>query len=226
MTRLPQPFGVAREHLLVGEQVVGEQHGLRALQVRVAGHHRLRLAIREVDQRASQRPQARGGLVAGGAHEHPQIGRHLVVARARGVQPPRRFADAFGEGGLDVEVDVLAILAELEAPGLDLRLDRAQALDDRVAVGVLDDALLREHPRVGDRAGDVLAVEPPVEADRCAVGLDERVGRRAEASAPELAGPLLSVLVRHRSRLAPRARDARAGVATRSRACEFARPGG
>ena len=114
--RLPQPLRVAREHLLVGEQVVGEQHGLCALQVRVAGHHRLRLALGEVDQRASQCPQARGGRVAGGAHEHPQVGRHLVVTRARGVQPPRRFADAFGERGLDVEMDVLAILAELEAP--------------------------------------------------------------------------------------------------------------
>ena len=48
------------------------------------------------------------------AHPEPEIGRHLVVARARGVQPPGRRADQLGEPRLDIEVDVLVLGAERE----------------------------------------------------------------------------------------------------------------
>ena len=40
------------------------------------------------------------------AHPQPEIGRHLVVARARGVQPAGRLADQLGEPALHVHVDV------------------------------------------------------------------------------------------------------------------------
>ena len=58
------------------------------------------------------------------AHPEAEIRRHLVVAAARGVQPPARLADALGEAGLDVHVDVLERRIEREAPGLDLVRDR------------------------------------------------------------------------------------------------------
>ena len=40
------------------------------------------------------------------AHPEPEVGRHLVVARARGVQPPGRRPDQLGEPALDVHMDV------------------------------------------------------------------------------------------------------------------------
>ena len=51
------------------------------------------------------------------AHPEPEVGRHLVVARARGMQPAGRRPDQLGEPALHVHVDVLerAIEAELAA---------------------------------------------------------------------------------------------------------------
>ena len=74
---------------------------------------RMRLGLRE--QRALQtRADARIGAFAGLAHPQPEIGRHLVVARARGVQPPRGIADQLLQPRLDVEMDVFELAPEGE----------------------------------------------------------------------------------------------------------------
>ena len=49
-----------------------------------------------------------------------EIGRHLVVARAPGVQTARGFADDLLQAGLDIHVDVFQRGRELEAAALDL----------------------------------------------------------------------------------------------------------
>ena len=54
------------------------------------------------------------------AHPKPEIGRHLIVARARGVQPPGGRADQLGEAALHVHVDVFQRPLERELAGLDL----------------------------------------------------------------------------------------------------------
>ena len=60
------------------------------------------------------------------AHPQAEIGRHLVVARARGVQAAGGFADDFLEAGLDVHVDVFERGLELEPAGLDLSAHAVQ----------------------------------------------------------------------------------------------------
>ena len=74
-------------------------------------------------QRALQRLEALFGAGRGLAHPEAEIGRHLVVARARGVQPPGGGADQFGEPRLDIEVDILVRLAEGESARRDLAAD-------------------------------------------------------------------------------------------------------
>ena len=54
------------------------------------------------------------------AHPKPEVGRDLVVARARGVQPPGGLADDLLEARLDIRVDVLERRLEGEIAGLDL----------------------------------------------------------------------------------------------------------
>ena len=54
------------------------------------------------------------------AHPKPEIGRDLIVARARGVQPPGRRPDQLGEPALDVHMDVLERALEGEFAGFDL----------------------------------------------------------------------------------------------------------
>ena len=58
--------------------------------------------------------QRRIRLVDRVADIEPEIGRDLVVAGARGVQPPRGRPDQFGKPALDIHMDVFERALELE----------------------------------------------------------------------------------------------------------------
>ena len=58
------------------------------------------------------------------AHPQAEIGRHLVVAAAPGVQALAGLADPLGQPRLDVHVDVLQRLGERKHAGRDLVRDR------------------------------------------------------------------------------------------------------
>ena len=64
--------------------------------------------------------ERRIGLVDGVADIEPEIGRHLVVARAPGVQPTCRRPDQFREPALDIHVNVLERALEIERAAGDL----------------------------------------------------------------------------------------------------------
>src|SRR5262249_23748488 len=98
---------IALEHLHVRQQMVSEQHGLRALQVGIAGHDALALALRRLEQRADQLDEAADSLDEGIARKEARIGGDLVVAAARGVQSQRWLADALVQLRLDQRMDVL-----------------------------------------------------------------------------------------------------------------------
>ena len=71
------------------------------------------------------------------------------------------------EEGFHVHVDVLVVIGELVFPGLHIGQDAQKALRD--GGGVCrgeEDALCPQHLGVGQRAGDVLPVQPLIEADR------------------------------------------------------------
>ena len=108
-TRGPGGPAVAREHPDVGQQVVGQAHGLRALQVGVAGQQRVEVRPRpERQQRLGQRPAApRPARRRGRADVEQRVGGDLVVAAAGGVQAPAGVADQLGEAALHRRVDVL-----------------------------------------------------------------------------------------------------------------------
>ena len=57
------------------------------------------------------------------AHPEPEVGRDLVVARARRVQAPGRLADQLPEPRLDVHVDVFERGLKLEVAALDFSRD-------------------------------------------------------------------------------------------------------
>ena len=117
--RIPETAAVARGHLHIGEEVMAEGHRLRRLQVGKARHHgrgvRQRL-LRECLLIAHERIVERAD---GGPDPETEIGRHLVVARARGMQPPGRRPDQLGKPAFHVHMDVLQRAAEGEGAGLD-----------------------------------------------------------------------------------------------------------
>ncbi len=115
--RIGKPAAVARRHLHIGEQMMAERHRLRRLQMGEARHHGGGVLERLLGERALIGGERGIDLVDRVAHPQPEIGRDLVVARARGMQPAGRRPDQLGEPALDIHVDVLerALEGELAA---------------------------------------------------------------------------------------------------------------
>ncbi len=82
-------------------------HRLRDLEMGEARNHARGMLFGPRQQRVLQRAERGIGQIDRVAHPQAEIGRDLVVARARGVEPPRRRADHFGEPVLHRHVDVL-----------------------------------------------------------------------------------------------------------------------
>ena len=106
---------VPGQHPEVGEQVVAEVDRLGALQVRVAGHRPVAVALGEVEQPLHRRTGELDRPQRVRLDHHRHVGRHLVVARAPGVELAGERADLLAEQALDRHVDVLVGLLELEA---------------------------------------------------------------------------------------------------------------
>jgi len=67
---------------------------------------------------------------------------------------------------------------------MDFGPDLLEGLRDRVGLRHGDQAAVGEHPRMGDRAVDVVIGKPPVERHALGERLDPLVGGLAEHSAP------------------------------------------
>src|SRR6185312_3412325 len=100
-------------------------------------------------------------------------------------------ADQFGQPRFDVHVDVFELCREPERAGLDLCQDRVQPVSDFFLIGRRNDARLRQHLAVGDRAANILRVELPVEADRRVDRFHDRGRTRGKTSAPHLVAGLV-----------------------------------
>ena len=104
--------------------MVAERHRLRALHVREARHHVGGMRQRLLGEHLLQPGDLADQLVDRVADPEPEIERDLVVARARGVQPPRRRPDEAGEPRLDVHMDIFQRAIEGEVALLDFATDR------------------------------------------------------------------------------------------------------
>ena len=104
--RVGEPAAVARRHLDVSEKMMPERHRLRGLQMREARHHRAGVLQRLLGQRLLVVAEQPVDVVDPRPHPQPEIGRDLIVARARGVQPAGGRPDQLGEPALDVHMDV------------------------------------------------------------------------------------------------------------------------
>ena len=101
------------------------------------------------------------------------------------MQPLARIPHSLGEDGLNVHVDVLVVHGELHLAGLDVGQNGLQPGDNGLGLVGLDDAGPAQHLGVGDGAGDVLLVQPGIEADGGIKVVDKGVGFLLEPSGPE-----------------------------------------
>ena len=184
--RVEHALAVALEHLDVGQQVVAEGHRLGDLQVGEARHHGVRVSARPARRVSlcSARSAATMAIDLA-AQPQAQVGGHLVVARAAGVQPLAGVADEIGQPLLDVEVHVLELEFPRELASFDLA-DRICAKPRSIAARSSLEMMLRarEHRGMGERPFDIRERQPVVEPHRRGVAQHEVGHRFLESTRP------------------------------------------
>ncbi len=97
------------ERRLQGHQVVTERDGLGGLQVGEARHDARGMFFSADHQCALQCGQPAVHLINGVAHPEAEIGCHLIIATARGVEAACHRPDQFGQPRLGRHVDVFKV---------------------------------------------------------------------------------------------------------------------
>ena len=167
---------------------MAKRHRLRGLQVGEAGHRVGGVGGGSLGQSAHQSGDLCGDSVDRVAHPQPEVGRHLIVAAARGMQALAGFTDALGQPRLDVHVDIFKRGGKREQSGFDFRPYPLQAVAYRHHIRTADHPGLAKHGGMREGTLDVLAPEFPVEADGGVDILHDRSGPRGESPAPLLVG--------------------------------------
>ncbi|MCY1242618.1 hypothetical protein D9M72_555890 [compost metagenome] len=111
---------VAAEHFHVGHAMVAEGDRLRGLQVCEARHDGIGMFLGTVEEGGDQRRQRLLGALQLFLDPEAEVERHLVVARAGGVQASGRGTDQRRKPRFDVHVDVFEAARELELAAFDL----------------------------------------------------------------------------------------------------------
>ena len=154
----------------MGQQVVGQQHGLSPLHVGVARQIGVTSLARPVEEHLLDRDDCPGHLDKARFGEQPQVRGHLVVAAATSVQAAPDVSGYFRDSPLDGCVDVLVARLENERALGDLFLDAARGrlatprLLPRIA------ALSAEGPDVSPAASYVVRCEAPVKREAFSEG--------------------------------------------------------
>jgi hypothetical protein len=161
-----EPLGIAAQAPEMRHQVVGQVHRLRPLQVRVARHRPVEMLLGTLGEQAHQLADHLARHVCTLVDEQRHVGGHLVVARPGRVQLAPDRADDLRQAPLDGHVDVLVVVAHLEAAVGDLGAHLIEAALQLGELVVVEDPGAGEHPRVRQRAVEVVRREPGVEADR------------------------------------------------------------
>ena len=151
-------IAVAQKHLNVGHHIMRERDRLRALQVCVAGHDRVQVRLRKIEQRLNQLIEQGAGFHARFARVHARIEHALVVPAAAGMQALARFADPLGENGFDIHMNVFRLGGPLNFTRLRVGKNPLEPLDDLRCVLLRDDVLLAEHGGMGNGTQNILFI--------------------------------------------------------------------
>src|SRR5207253_3144744 len=108
------------------------------------------------------------------------VGDHLIIATATGVEFPAHVAQALDQGALDVRVNVFQLDGISKLAALDLAGNVIEGADDLPSFVGRHKPYFRQHPGVSLAGADVLAIKAAVEADRLSEGFDAIVGLAAE----------------------------------------------
>ncbi len=183
-----QPLAVARERPGVRRQHVGPARRLRALPVGVAGQQQVEPWLRPLYQGAAQRGYLAVDLPDRLQRPQPEIGGHLVVARATRVELAGDLAHLLVQQTLHQGVHVLVRRARCRSVGEALSHPVQPGQERHLLVGLQHaGAPQRQHP--GPRRAHVLRPEPVVHRQAAVQPCGGVLQPQREAPAPELVRP-------------------------------------
>ena len=140
---------VAHERPEMREQVVREQHGLRALEVRVAGQVHVGGLLRAPQENRLQLVDPPHLREAFAAEIEPHVQGNLIISASAGVQlRPGRTRD-LGDPALDRGMDVLVGRCERELARSELLFDARERGVDHLPLLLVEQAHPLEHVYVG-----------------------------------------------------------------------------
>ena len=178
------PVDVACESPPVCKQMVRQEHGLRALQMRVAGQ----VGVADLRRATCQGPLQPENMADHpcelASREKPERRRDLVVPAPAGMELRPALGRELGDASLDRRVDVLVGLEEGEAAARQLGTRLSQGLDQGIGLCAGQDPRPHEAVDVSDRALHVAVGEPLVEGQ---AGGERQQGVRRRGAHP--AGP-------------------------------------
>ena len=128
-----EPVMIAAQRGGVAQQEVRDQHRHGAAHVRVRRHQRVARPLGLVGKRGDRRPQLLLQQRNAAAQVQPQVDRHLLVARAAGVQAAAGVADARDQLALDEAVHVLVVAVHPRRILAALLEDRGQRVGNRLS---------------------------------------------------------------------------------------------
>jgi hypothetical protein len=166
---------------------MAERDGLRPLHVRVPRQQGVGVGASLAAQRHA-RPIDGGRQLGGrGARVEAQVGRHLVVPAAGGVQATPGLADERRQPALHIHVDVFQRRVERQLAARQLPGHPVEPGHDGLGVGRCDQADGGQHAGVGLGAAHVIGQQAPVEIDAGVQGRGGWIHGDPEASPPAAA---------------------------------------
>jgi hypothetical protein len=168
--------------------MMAERHWLRRLQMGEARHHRIGMFLGPRQQRALQAEQARRHFVDRIAHPEAEIGRHLIVAAARGMQPSGGRPDELRQPRFRDHMNIFEVEVDGHAIGFIFSRDPVQPLGYCLRILALDDALLGQHRDMRLGPGDILFPQTLVERDGGIYLAHDRRGAGRKPATPHAVG--------------------------------------
>ena len=161
--------------------MVSEVDRLGPLQVRVAGHRPVGVALRELEQALHQRARQPPAFSRVVAHEEGHVGRHLIVPGPAGVELAADAGRSALSGGARPPCGCPRRPPRLETSRPPPRPRRSSSPPSIRCSSSASSTPARSGPGVGPRLLDVVRGKPPIEADRGVQPREERIGLVAKA---------------------------------------------
>jgi hypothetical protein len=160
--------------------------GLGNLKMGESWHHGLLVSACLIKQGLLQLPQQFELLIDFAAQPETNVSCDLIVSGSGGVQSFTGVANELCKPSLDIQMDIFQINRPDKRTMIDFGSYSRHALNNRVEIGVRDDATFAQHLSVGERGFDIGIGKALVKPHRSGVTFNDFAHRLVKARRPSL----------------------------------------